>query len=188
MKIAANGPGTFRTAKARRPGRRPKGASCSATASGSRRACRSTGYGSRGEIQRTLSDPPELDRLRPVADAAGRRRPAGRLQRAAGDAADHRRLCAPLLTRGKVSCQNGNRAILNARRWAFGVPYYKKDVAAYRVYLANHEVGHVLGYGHQSCPVQGKRGAGDAAADQGTAGLPSQPVAGTASALSVEPR
>ncbi len=66
-------------------------------------------------------------------------------------------LCAPLLTRGKVSCQNGNRAILNAKRWAFGVRHYKKDVAAYRVYLTNHEVGHVLGHGHQNCRVKGKR-------------------------------
>jgi hypothetical protein len=66
------------------------------------------------------------------------------------------RLCAPLLTRGTVSCQRGDRAILNARRWAYGVRYYGQDVAAYRVYLVNHEVGHVLGYGHRSCPRKGQ--------------------------------
>ena len=31
------------------------------------------------------------------------------------------RLCAPYLTRGEVSCQNGNRVVLNAKRWLLGV-------------------------------------------------------------------
>ena len=66
--------------------------------------------------------------------------------------------CAPLLTRGQVSCQSGNEVILNARRWAFAVRYYRGNVAAYRIYLANHEVGHILGYGHERC-----RSAGSAA-------------------------
>ena len=30
------------------------------------------------------------------------------------------RLCAPYLTRGEVSCQNGNRVVLNAKRWLLG--------------------------------------------------------------------
>ena len=66
------------------------------------------------------------------------------------------RLCAPLLTRGTVSCQRDNQAILNAQRWAFGVRYYGRQVNSYRVYLVNHEVGHVLGYGHQRCPGRGQ--------------------------------
>ena len=34
------------------------------------------------------------------------------------------RLCAPYLTRGEVSCQNGNRVVLNAKRWVLGADSY----------------------------------------------------------------
>lgn len=67
---------------------------------------------------------------------------------------DH--LCAPLLTRGEVSCQNGNRVVLNAKRWTFGVRYYRDDVPGYRRYLVNHEFGHALGHDHVSCPGRGR--------------------------------
>lgn len=66
------------------------------------------------------------------------------------------RLCAPLETRGEVSCHNGGRAVLNLRRWMLGVEAYGTDLAAYRTYLVNHEVGHALGHGHVSCPGPGK--------------------------------
>lgn len=65
-------------------------------------------------------------------------------------------LCAPLATRGRVSCRNGELIVLNARRWAFGVPHYRKLLADYRRYLVNHEVGHVLGEAHASCPGPGQ--------------------------------
>jgi hypothetical protein len=67
------------------------------------------------------------------------------------------KLCAPLLTRGDVSCQNGRSVVLNAERWAFGAKAYGKDVQAYRRYLVNHEFGHALGYGHVGCPGKGRR-------------------------------
>jgi hypothetical protein len=67
------------------------------------------------------------------------------------------RMCRPLRTWGQLSCQRGNRAVLNARRWAFGAKAYGKQVAAYRVYLVNHEVGHVLGHTHARCPADGRR-------------------------------
>ena len=67
------------------------------------------------------------------------------------------RLCAPLATRGRFSCASGNRAVLNAFRWRRGAPSYGSDVARYRVYLVNHEVGHVLGRPHASCPGPGRR-------------------------------
>ncbi len=69
------------------------------------------------------------------------------------------RLCAPLLTQGEVSCQNGNRVVLNARRWVSGAETYGSDVANYRRYLVNHEVGHALGYQHTTCDGKGRRAA-----------------------------
>ena len=66
------------------------------------------------------------------------------------------RLCAPLKTRGEVSCHNGEFVVLNAKRWAIGVEFYNGDVDNYRRYLINHEVGHALGHGHVPCPGAGK--------------------------------
>ena len=66
------------------------------------------------------------------------------------------RLCAPLLTQGEVSCQNGNRVVLNARRWVSGAETYGTDVTNYRRYLVNHEVGHSLGYQHTTCAGEGR--------------------------------
>ena len=66
------------------------------------------------------------------------------------------RLCAPLLTRGEVSCQNGNRVVLNAKRWQLGAASYGSDLTNYRRYLVNHEFGHYIGYGHVDCPGRGR--------------------------------
>jgi hypothetical protein len=67
------------------------------------------------------------------------------------------RYCWPLRTYGRVSCQAGNRVMLNARRWAFGADAYRADVGAYRRYLVNHEIGHRLGHRHVGCPGTGRR-------------------------------
>lgn len=64
-------------------------------------------------------------------------------------------LCAPLQTRGRVSCRNGDLVVLNARRWTEGIPDYAGDRAGYRRYLVNHEVGHYLGHQHEYCPGRG---------------------------------
>jgi hypothetical protein len=66
------------------------------------------------------------------------------------------RLCAPMLTLGSLSCATGARAVLNARRWRRGAPAFRSDLALYRRYLVNHEVGHLLGRGHASCPGAGE--------------------------------
>lgn len=66
------------------------------------------------------------------------------------------RLCAPLQTAGYFSCANGDRAVLNVARWLTGAPAYAGRLPAYRDYLVNHEVGHVLGHGHEQCPGAGQ--------------------------------
>ncbi|HRW19531.1 MAG TPA: DUF3152 domain-containing protein [Dermatophilaceae bacterium] len=67
------------------------------------------------------------------------------------------RLCAPLNTYGpQVSCWNGSRAVLNLHRWVRGAATYGADLATYRIYLVNHEVGHGLGHGHVGCSGVGR--------------------------------
>lgn len=66
------------------------------------------------------------------------------------------RLCAPLRTNGKVSCAANGRAVLNGVRWAVGAESFGDDVPNYRRYLVGHEVGHLLGYSHESCPRSGE--------------------------------
>jgi len=68
------------------------------------------------------------------------------------------KVCATvgLDTRGYVSCRAGNFVMINLDRWLTAVPDYHGDVALYRKYVINHEVGHQLGYGHQACPGPGR--------------------------------
>lgn len=66
------------------------------------------------------------------------------------------RLCAPLQTVGRFSCADGDRAVLNAARWLEGATAYGSDLAGYRQYLVNHEVGHTLGFRHAPCPGAGR--------------------------------
>lgn len=63
-----------------------------------------------------------------------------------------------LETEGRVSCfaRRSNTAMLNSTRWTAGVRAYGKDVASYRIYLVNHEVGHRLGNQHVACPGPGR--------------------------------
>lgn len=90
------------------------------------------------------------------------------LQRVDGDDADFViRLATPdtvdqvcatagLDTGGYTSCRAGGLVMINLDRWLSGVPEYHGDVALYRHYVINHEVGHQLGYGHQGCPARGR--------------------------------
>jgi hypothetical protein len=43
---------------------------------------------------------------------------------------------------------DANRVVLNVARWARGSTAYVGDLAAYRVYMINHETGHALGHMH----------------------------------------
>ncbi|MCU1691296.1 MAG: hypothetical protein JWM64_387 [Frankiales bacterium] len=107
------------------------------------------------DVERVLSDPRSWS-------AGGRRT----LQRVDGGDVTFRvalasprttdRLCAPLHTGGYFSCANGDRAVLNAARWLTGAPTYEGQLARYRSYVVNHEVGHTLGFGHAECPGAGE--------------------------------
>ncbi|MGW5362300.1 DUF3152 domain-containing protein [Actinopolymorpha pittospori] len=66
-------------------------------------------------------------------------------------------LCEPLDTGGELSCRMGGHVAINAERWAFGADAFHGDVANYRHYVVNHEVGHSLGKGHAQCPAAGRR-------------------------------
>jgi hypothetical protein len=65
------------------------------------------------------------------------------------------RLCLPLHTGSRVSCENRGRSVLNWLRWSTGSPYWGSR-SRYRNYLVNHEVGHSLGHGHRFCAGAGQ--------------------------------
>jgi len=50
----------------------------------------------------------------------------------------------------ETSCYDGGqtRVVLNVARWVRGAGAYAGDLATYRIYAVNHEVGHALGHNH----------------------------------------
>ncbi|KDN20112.1 DUF3152 domain-containing protein [Amycolatopsis rifamycinica] len=48
-----------------------------------------------------------------------------------------------------------HRIVVNLARWLRGAHSYDGDLAGYRAYAINHEVGHALGHGHVGCPAAG---------------------------------
>ncbi|WP_454852106.1 DUF3152 domain-containing protein [Promicromonospora soli] len=64
-------------------------------------------------------------------------------------------LCLPLDTIGELSCGIEETAVLNFKRWATGSKAWE-NIGAYRKYLVNHEVGHVIGYHHDLCAGEGE--------------------------------
>jgi len=112
------------------------------------------------QVEATLADPRSWGGhgrlgVRRVDASVPRSRLAFRVLLASPDTTDE--LCAQLDTRGRFSCAaDGNRAVLNARRWLTGVPDYAGHLDEYREYMVNHEVGHTLGHGHQMCPGAGR--------------------------------
>ncbi|MBN6055681.1 DUF3152 domain-containing protein [Nonomuraea sp. RK-328] len=102
------------------------------------------------EVHRTLNDPRGWARFQRVDHGPARVRVA------LTSPALTDRECLPLRTGGDLSCWNGSRSVINARRWAYGVPQYHGDLGAYRRYVISHEVGHGLGHGHSACPAPGR--------------------------------
>ena len=64
-------------------------------------------------------------------------------------------LCAPIETNSIYSCRSENNIVLNFFRWQEGAVDFKNDMETYRIYLINHETGHILGWSHVGCPKEG---------------------------------
>lgn len=102
------------------------------------------------QVDEVLADPRGWTRSGRVAFRRVDREPAMRVVVARPATTD--RLCAPLVTHGRWSCNQGDRVVLNGRRWSRGVAHWTAGLASYRRMLVNHEVGHRLGLGHAPCP------------------------------------
>ncbi|MFI9585787.1 DUF3152 domain-containing protein [Streptomyces sp. NPDC052236] len=63
---------------------------------------------------------------------------------------------AGLRTRGEVNCSIGPTVVVNLKRWLQGSPQFDGPIGEYRALIINHEVGHSLGRGHETCPGAGK--------------------------------
>ncbi|MEW2176299.1 DUF3152 domain-containing protein [Streptomyces sp. NPDC005406] len=83
--------------------------------------------------------------------------PAGLVIRIA-TAATTDRVCGAqgLNTRGEVNCRVGETVMVNLKRWQTGSPEFDGPLADYRALIINHEVGHWLGHGHETCPGRGR--------------------------------
>jgi len=64
------------------------------------------------------------------------------------------KLCKPLKTGGAYSCGRNGRATLNEARWRNGASTWGDEIDDYRIYMINHEVGHLLGMPHRDCHEQ----------------------------------
>ncbi|AWZ05505.1 DUF3152 domain-containing protein [Streptomyces sp. ICC4] len=67
------------------------------------------------------------------------------------------RLCAVVTAelKGETNCRAGHEVVVNLRRWLLGSPQFDGPPAEYRALIINHEVGHELGRGHETCPGAG---------------------------------
>ncbi|MFG2624408.1 DUF3152 domain-containing protein [Streptomyces sp. NPDC048473] len=59
-------------------------------------------------------------------------------------------------THGEVNCRVGADVMVNLKRWQQGSPEFHGPLADYRALIINHEVGHWLGHGHETCPGKGR--------------------------------
>ncbi|MEU9073664.1 DUF3152 domain-containing protein [Kitasatospora sp. NPDC048538] len=68
------------------------------------------------------------------------------------------RICGAsgLDTHGEVNCNVGDQVIVNSKRWNTGSPQFSGPLEEYRALIINHEVGHRIGHGHETCPGHGK--------------------------------
>ncbi|WP_055532059.1 DUF3152 domain-containing protein [Streptomyces graminilatus] len=57
---------------------------------------------------------------------------------------------------GEVNCRTGKDVVINLKRWQQGSPEFDGPPVEYRALIVNHEVGHWLGHGHETCPGPGR--------------------------------
>ncbi|MFJ3518206.1 MULTISPECIES: DUF3152 domain-containing protein [unclassified Streptomyces] len=57
---------------------------------------------------------------------------------------------------GETNCSTGHTVVVNLKRWQEGSPQFSGSPEEYRALIINHEVGHELGRGHESCPGAGQ--------------------------------
>ncbi|WP_330288336.1 DUF3152 domain-containing protein [Streptomyces sp. NBC_00576] len=57
---------------------------------------------------------------------------------------------------GEVNCRTGADVVINLKRWQLGSPEFAGPPVEYRALIVNHEVGHWLGRGHETCPGPGR--------------------------------
>ncbi|MEV7640512.1 DUF3152 domain-containing protein [Streptomyces rubiginosohelvolus] len=151
--IPASGPGTFTVARA---GVTPKGRGSAY------RVEVENGIGvdpdrAAADIAAVLADPRGWSHggersFRQVADGS-----AGLVIRIATPTTTDRECGAyGLNTRGEVNCRGGEKVMVNLKRWQLGSPQFDGPVSEYRALIVNHEVGHWLGRGHETCPGKGR--------------------------------
>lgn len=58
-------------------------------------------------------------------------------------------------SRGNVNCRTGHTVVVNLKRWVEGSPQFDGPIQQYRALIINHEVGHEIGRGHESCAAPG---------------------------------
>ncbi|MEV5958660.1 DUF3152 domain-containing protein [Streptomyces sp. NPDC051987] len=59
-------------------------------------------------------------------------------------------------THGEYNCEVPDGVVVNLRRWVEGSPMFDGPIHDYRALIINHEMGHFLGYTHQTCPGPGR--------------------------------
>ncbi len=52
----------------------------------------------------------------------------------------------------RYSCRSGRNVVINEDRWTMGSEPWPGPLDQYRAMVVNHETGHWLGFGHDSCP------------------------------------
>ncbi|MFD4372617.1 DUF3152 domain-containing protein [Streptomyces sp. NPDC058486] len=59
-------------------------------------------------------------------------------------------------SKGNVNCRIDHAVVVNLKLWVRGSPRFDGPIEEYRALIVNHEVGHEIGRGHETCPGPGQ--------------------------------